>query len=50
MNVKLIINSRNKVYSAVNINWNLVKSIMQLHQCDEKSSYGDDVFEKLSQN
>jgi len=50
----LIINSRNKVYSAVNtemlnLYWNIGKIIMEIQQGDERASYGDAVLEKLSE-
>lgn len=54
-NIKeLVINSRNKVYSAVNtemlnLYWNIGKIIMEIQQGDERASYGDYVLEKLSQ-
>lgn len=54
-NIKeLVISSRNKVYSAVNIEmlklyWNIGKSIMEIQQGDERASYGDAVLDKLSQ-
>lgn len=54
-NIKeLVISSRNKVYSAVNIEmlnlyWNIGKVIMEIQQGDERASYGDSVLEKLSQ-
>lgn len=52
-NIKeLVISSRNKVYSAVNIEmlklyWNIGKAIMEIQQGDERASYGDAVLEKL---
>ncbi len=54
-NIKeLVINSRNKVYNAVNtemlnLYWNIGKAIMQIQQGDERASYGETVLEKLSQ-
>ena len=50
----LVINSRNRVYSAVNtemlnLYWNIGKIIMEIQQGDERASYGDAVLEKLSQ-
>ena len=54
-NIKeLVINSRNKVYNAVNtemlnLYWNIGKSIMEIQQGDERASYGETVLEKLSQ-
>ncbi len=54
-NIKeLVINSRNKVYSAVNtemlnLYWNIGKAIMEIQQGDERASYGDAVLDKLSQ-
>lgn len=54
-NIKeLVINSRNKVYSAVNtemlnLYWNIGKTIMEIQQGDERASYGDAVLEKLSE-
>lgn len=53
-NIKeLVINSRNKVYSAVNtemlnLYWNIGKIIMEIQQGDERASYGDAVLDKLS--
>ena len=53
-NIKeLVVNSRNKVYSAVNtemlnLYWNIGKTIMEIQQGDERASYGDSVLEKLS--
>lgn len=51
---ELVINSRNKVYSAVNtemlnLYWNIGKSIMEIQQGSERAGYGDLVTEKLSQ-
>ena len=51
---ELVINSRNKVYSAVNtamlnLYWNIGKIIMKIQQGDERASYGDAVLEKLSE-
>ena len=54
-NIKeLVINSRNKVYNTVNtemlnLYWNIGKAIMEIQQGDERASYGETVFEKLSQ-
>ena len=54
-NIKdLIINSRNKVYQAVNtemlnLYWNIGKIIMEIQQGDERASYGDAVLDRLSQ-
>ena len=54
-NIKeLVVNSRNKVYSAVNtemlnLYWNIGKAIIEIQQGDERVSYGDAVLEKLSQ-
>lgn len=50
----LVINSRNKIYSAVNIEminlyWNIGKVIMEIQLGDERASYGDAVLDKLSQ-
>ena len=53
-NIKeLVIDSRNKVYSAVNtemlnLYWNIGKAIMEIQKGDERASYGDAVLEKLS--
>lgn len=53
-NIKnLVINSRNKVYSAVNtemlnLYWNIGKIIMEIQQGDERASYGDYILDKLS--
>lgn len=49
----LVINSRNKVYSAVNtemlnLYWNIGKIIMEIQQGDERASYGDYILDKLS--
>ena len=52
-NIKeLVINSRNKVYSAVNtemlnLYWNIGKIIMEIQQGDERASYGEAVLEKI---
>ena len=51
---QLVINSRNKVYAAVNtemlnLYWHIGKSIMEIQQGDERASYGDAVLEKLSE-
>ena len=51
---QLVINSRNKVYSTVNIEmlnlyWNIGKAIMEIQQGDERANYGDAVIEKLSE-
>ena len=54
-NIKdMVINSRNKVYSAVNIEmlnlyWNIGKVIMEIQKGDQRATYGDAVLEKLSQ-
>lgn len=54
-NIKeLIINTKNKVYSVVNVEmlnlyWNIGKIIMEIQQGDERANYGDAVLEKLSQ-
>ena len=54
-NIKdLVINSRNRVYSAVNtemlsLYWNIGKAIMEIQQGDERASYGETVLEKISQ-
>ena len=54
-NIKdMVINSRNKVYSAVNtemlnLYWNIGKVIMEIQQGDERAAYGDAVLDKLSQ-
>lgn len=50
---ELVINSRNKVYSAVNtemlnLYWNIGKIIMEIQQGDKRANYGDAVLEKLS--
>ena len=53
-NIKdLVINSRNRVYSAVNtemlsLYWNIGKAIMEIQQGDERASYGETVLEKIS--
>ena len=49
----LVINSRNRVYTAVNtemlsLYWNIGKIIMEIQQGDERATYGDAVLEKLS--
>lgn len=49
----LVMNSRNKVYSVVNIEmlnlyWNIGKIIMEIQQGDERASYGEAVLERLS--
>ena len=51
---QLVINSKNKVYSAVNtemlnLYWNIGKAIMEIQQGDERANYGDAVIEKLSE-
>lgn len=51
---ELVINSRNRVYSAVNtemlnLYWNIGKIIMEIQQGDERASYGEMVIKKLSQ-
>ena len=54
-NIKdMVINSRNRVYSAVNtemlnLYWNIGKTIMEIQQGDERAAYGDAVLDKLSQ-
>ena len=54
-NIKeLVVNSRNRVYSAVNtemlnLYWNIGKIIMEIQQGDERASYGEAVLEKLSE-
>ncbi len=54
-NIKeLVVNSRNKVYTAVNtemlnLYWNIGSAIMEIQQGDERAAYGDEVLEKLSQ-
>lgn len=54
-NIKeLVVNSRNKVYSAVNtemlhLYWNIGKAIMGIQQGNERASYGDAVLNKLSE-
>ena len=54
-NIKnMVINSRNRVYSAVNtemldLYWNIGKTIMEIQQGDERATYGETVLEKLSQ-
>ena len=54
-NIKdMVINSRNRVYSAVNteminLYWNIGKVIMEIQQGDERATYGDAVLDKLSQ-
>ena len=46
-NIKdMVINSRNRVYSAVNtemlnLYWNIGKVIMEIQQGDERAAYGD---------
>ena len=49
----LVISSRNKIYSTVNVEmlnlyWHIGKTIMEIQQGDERASYGDAVLEKLS--
>ena len=49
----LVVNSRNRVYSAVNtemlsLYWNIGKVIMEIQLGDERASYGEEVIEKLS--
>lgn len=49
----LVNNSRNRVYSTVNIEmlnlyWNIGKIIMEIQQGNERASYGKSVLEKLS--
>ena len=54
-NIKdMVINSRNRVYSAVNtemlnLYWNIGKTIMEIQKGDERATYGDAVLDKLSQ-
>ncbi len=54
-NIKeLVVNSRNKVYTTVNIEmlklyWNIGKIIMEIQQGDERAKYGDSILEKLSE-
>ena len=54
-NIKdMVINSRNRVYSAVNtemldLYWNIGKTIIEIQQGDERATYGETVLEKLSQ-
>lgn len=50
---ELVITSRNRVYSTVNIEmlnlyWNIGKIIMEIQQGDERATYGETVLEKLS--
>ena len=50
----MVINSRNRVYSAVNTEMldlyrNIGKTIMEIQQGDERVAYGDAVLDKLSQ-
>ena len=50
---KLVVNSRNKVYSVVNtemlnLYWNIGQVIMKIQQGDERAIYGEEVLEKLS--
>jgi len=49
----LVINSRNRVYAAVNIEmlnlyWNIGKVIMEIQQGNERATYGKAVLESLS--
>lgn len=49
----LVINSRNRVYTAVNtemleLYWHIGKIIMEIQQGDERANYGDEVLKKLS--
>lgn len=49
----LVINSRKKVYTAVNtemlnLYWNIGKIIMTIQKGDERATYGDAVLDKLS--
>ena len=51
---EMIINSRNKVYTAVNtemlnLYWSIGKAIMEIQQGNERASYGETVLEKLSE-
>lgn len=54
-NIKdMVINSRNRVYSAVNtemlnLYWKIGKTIMGIQKGDERATYGDAVLDKLSQ-
>lgn len=54
-NIKeLVVNSRNKVYSAVNtemlnLYWNIGKTIMEIQQGEKRANYGESVLEKLSE-
>ena len=54
-NIKeLVVNSRNKVYTTVNIEmlklyWNIGKIIMEIQQGDGRAKYGDSILEKLSE-
>jgi len=54
-NIKdMVINSRNRVYSAVNtemlnLYWNIGRTIMEIQKGDERATYGDAVLDKLSQ-
>ena len=54
-NIKeLVVNSRNKVYTTVNIEmlklyWNIGKIIMEIQQGDEIAKYGDSILENLSE-
>jgi len=53
-NIKeLIVNSRNRVYTAVNtemlnLYWNIGRIIMEIQHGDERASYGDAILVKLS--
>ena len=52
-NIKLVISSRNRVYTTINtemlnLYWNIGKAIMEIQQGDERASYGETVLEKLS--
>ncbi len=54
-NIKeLVVTSKNKVYTTVNtemlnLYWNIGLAIMEIQQGDERTSYGEEVLEKLSQ-
>ena len=50
----LVDESRNKIYSAVNVEmlklyWNIGKIIMEIQQGNERATYGETVLEKLSE-
>lgn len=54
-NIKeLVINSRNKVYTTVNIEmlnlyWNIGKTIMDIQKGDKRATYGDAILDKISE-